>query len=273
MFKRKCAGSFFGVHARRSTGGGSEAANLLLIESILHDAGIFHSHDKVAMTDDYFWSRVRKRTKVGSENDKQKEEVPLMQHEQLLHDRLCTNAYVPDEDYAEIEDGEYDDDDVSVVSSCMGSVDGHDDIDVDDHETANSPAELEQWKELTDAEKVQDGVEGLKKLGNVKRRKYNKLALTDCFVEGDQLLMKTIKEDKKKAIAKMRRKFDLVQMSIAYFCNKMEKRRATLLQAMEKSKTHVFVLSSRDLEVRKIMKARRAAGLTNPQSKMKARRT
>ena len=125
----------------------------------------------------------------------------------------------------------------------MGSVDGHDDIDVDDHETANSPAELEQWKELTDTEKVQDVVKGLKKLGNVKRRKYNKLALTDCFVEGDQLLMKTIKEDRKKAIAKMRQKFDLVQMSIAYFCNKMEKRRAILLQAMEKSKSHVFVLS------------------------------
>ena len=107
----------------------------------------------------------------------------------------------------------------------------------------------------------------------MKRRKYNKLALPDCFVEGDQLLMKTIKEDRKKAIAKMRRKFDLVQMSIAYFCNKMEKRRAILLQAMEKLKTHVFVLSATNLEVRKIMKARRAAGLTNPQSKSKARRT
>ena len=225
------------------------------------------------MTDDYFWSRVRKRTKAGSENDKQKEDVPLTQHEQLLHDRLCTNGYVPNKDYAEVEDGEYDNDEVSVVSSCMGSVDGHDDIDVDDHKTANSPAELEQWKELTDAEKVEDGVEGIKKLGNVRRRKYNKLALTYCFVEGDLLLMKTIKEDRNKAIAKMRQKFDLVQMSIAYFCNKMDKMRVILLQAMEKSQTRVFVLSARDLEVRNITKARRVAGLTNPQSKMKARRT
>ena len=266
MFERKCAGTIFGVHKRGREAGASEAANLLLIESVLHKAGIFHSHDKVTMTDDYFWSLIKKRTKVGSENDKQKEEVPLTQHEQLLNDRFCTHDYVPEEDYTAVEDADYNDDSDSVVSSCMGSVDGHDDIDVDDHETVNSPTELEQWKELTDAEKVQDGVEHLKKLGNVKRRKYNKLALTDCFVHGDQLLMKTIKEDRKKAIAKMKRKFTLVQMSIDYFCNKMEKRRAILLHAIDKSKTHVFVLSARDHKVQNIMMTRRAAGLTNPQS-------
>ena len=47
MFERKCAGSIFGVHGRRSTGGASETVNLSLIESIFHDAGIFHSRDKV----------------------------------------------------------------------------------------------------------------------------------------------------------------------------------------------------------------------------------
>ena len=88
---------------------------------------------------------------------------------------------------------------------------------------------MEQWKALTEAEKVKDGVDALKKLGNVKRRKFNKLALTDGFVEGNDLLMKIIKEDRQKAIQKMRSMFDLVQMAISYFANKMEKRRAVLI--------------------------------------------
>ena len=267
MFERKCAGSIFGVHVRRSTSGASQAANLLVVKSILHDAGVFRNHDKVSMTDDYFWKLVRKRTNVGSEMDKQKEIVPFTKHEQMLHGRLCTNDYILENDYGNVEDAEYYDDDISVVSSCIGSVDGHDDIIVKDHETTNSPDDLEQWKALTEAEKVKDGVDALKKLGNVKRRKCNKLALTDGFVEGNDLLMKTIKQDRQKAIQKMRRKFDLVEMAISYFVNKMTKRRAVLIRAIEKSKTQVFHPTDRQVRYRDLMKARRLAGLTNPQDK------
>ena len=106
MFERKCAGSVFGVHARESTSGASAAANLLVVESILHEAGVFRNHDEVAMTDDYFWKLVRKRTKVGSEHDKQKETVPFTEHEQLLHNCLCTNDYIPENNYDEEEDAE-----------------------------------------------------------------------------------------------------------------------------------------------------------------------
>ena len=183
----------------------------------------------------------------------------------MLHSRLCTNDYIPENDYDEVEDAEYDDDNESVVSSCMGSVDGHDDVNVEEHETTDSPDDLEQRKALSEAEKVKNGIEALEKLGNVKRRTFNKLALKDGFVDGNDLLMKTIKQDRQKAIQKMRRKYELVQMAISYFANKMARRRAVLLRAIEKSKTHTFIPSERQIRYRDIMKARRREGLTNPQ--------
>ena len=88
----------------------------------------------------------------------------------------------------------------------------------------------------------------------------------DCFIEGNELLMKMIKKDRQKTIKKMRRNFDLVQMMISYFSDKMAKRRAVLIWAIEKSKTHVFRPSARQVAYRNIMKARRLAGVTNPQA-------
>ena len=41
--------------------------------------------------------------------------------------------------------------------------------------------------------------------------------------------MKMIRKDRQKAIEKMRRKFDLVQIMISYFSNRMAKRRVVLL--------------------------------------------
>ena len=146
----------------------------------------------------------------------------------------------------------------------MGSVDGHDDVNLEEHETTDSPENLEQWKALTVAEKVKDGVEALKKLGNVKRRTFNNLALTDGFVHGNDLLMKTIKQERQNAIQKMRRKFELVQMAISYFANKMARRRRVLLRAIDKSKSQTFIPSDRQIRYRDIMRARRLEGLTNP---------
>ena len=106
----------------------------------------------------------------------------------------------------------------------MGSVSDHEDIDLEEYETSNSPDDLEEWKKLTEAEKLGTATDGLKTLGNATRRKFNKLALSDSFVDGNDLLMKTIKADRQKAIRKMRRKFDLVQMAISYFSTQMESR-------------------------------------------------
>ena len=120
------------------------------------------------MTDDYFWKNIRKRTNVGSERDKQKETVPLTQHEEKLFSRLCSQSVIDDGNYALEEEG-YDDDDISVVSSCMGDEEGHENIELEEFETADSPNDLERWKELTESEKVSSAADGLKNLGNAKR--------------------------------------------------------------------------------------------------------
>ena len=188
----------------------------------------------------------------------------------MLHSWLCRNDYVADEDYEQYEDEGYNDDGISIVSSCMGSDSGicGDAADDDEHkDDSNSPEDLELWKALTVAEKGASTAEDLESLVNAKRRKFNKLALVDSFVDGNEILTRLIVKERQKAIRKMKRKFDLVQMSINYFNTMMEERRASLKHSIEKSKVHVFLPSKRDVEYRRIMKERRRLGLTNPLSK------
>ena len=62
-------------------------------------------------------------------------------------------------------------------------------------------------------------------------------------------MMESIKKDCKKAIQKMRRKFDLVQMYITYLSKVMETRRALLVETIEKSRCKdAFQPNSLDLE-------------------------
>ena len=166
----------------------------------------------------------------------------MTEHDEILHSGLCTgkNVNKDADNYNVMEDEGGDDDDISIVSSCMGSDDEPDVIDLEEHKTADSPHDLEQWKNLTELEKGKSTAGGLKKLGNVKRKKFNKLALSDSFVAGNDLLLKTIKKDREKAIQKMRRKFDSVQMSIDYFTNLMDQRRKVLIKAIQKSKDGCF---------------------------------
>ena len=103
----------------------------------------------------------------------------------------------------------------------MGSDSGDDVVDVDEYETTNLLENLKAWKNLTETEKGKLAA-NLKKLGNAKQRKFNKLRLSDSFVGGNESLMKTIVKDREKAIWKMRRNFDLVQMSISYSTKMMQ---------------------------------------------------
>ena len=70
------------------------------------------------------------------------------------------------------------------------------------------PDDLEDWKNLTEADKVQIATGGFKKVSNARQRKFSKLGLSVSSMEGNDLLMRTIKKDRQKAISKMRRKFD-----------------------------------------------------------------
>ena len=142
-----CQYNFYGIRNSKN-GGSTEAQDLNHIERILYVTSIVVNHKKIEMDNDYFWKHVRKKKNVGSEKDFQKEMVPLTEHELKLHNQLCVDIVI-DEDACALEIEEYDDDDISVVSSCIGSKSGHANIDIEDHETTESPEDLEQWKNLT----------------------------------------------------------------------------------------------------------------------------
>ena len=115
----------------------------------------------------------------------------------MLHNWLRMSDYVVEE-YDEMKDDNYDDDDVSVVSSYMSSITDHDDIDLDEHKTRQSPDELDEWKNLTEAGMISSTTDSLKFLGNAKKRKFNPLVLTDGFVQGNNSMMESIKKDRKR---------------------------------------------------------------------------
>ena len=153
ILERECTDTIFSSHERSEHGGASEADSLLMIENILIQIEFFFTHEVVTMTDNCFWKHVKEAKKVGSERDKQKEVLPLSEYEQILHNRLCTSDFV-EEEYDELEDDDYNNGNVSVVISCMGSIMDHDGIDLDEHKPSQPPDDLEQWKNLTEAEKV-----------------------------------------------------------------------------------------------------------------------
>ena len=76
----------------------------------------------------------------------------------------------------------------------------------------------------------------LKKLDNVKRRAYNKAAVTDIFAVGRERLMKDTKKQRQRAICKRARRLELVYLAVDYFQERMSKRRRILTDQIEKVK-------------------------------------
>ena len=137
------------------------------------ESDIFITHDPMAMCNDYFWKRVRKPKNVGTAIDKQKELMSFTPHEQKVWERYC-KPEVMRNDYDELEEeGKDDDDAVSCVSSCAESLSSRTgNANLDDIEMTNSPSELEAWQQLSEESKIEEATEGLKYLGNMKRKGF-----------------------------------------------------------------------------------------------------
>ena len=126
MLLLKCAYETFGHRqSRRSSSLPSQEANVAQVVELFERIDIFPSDDNVQreMNENFFWNFVQRPTNVGSERDVEKEKVYFTHAESVLYDRLCKSAQERD-DYDEFEvevDGD-DDKNISVVSSCGGSV-------------------------------------------------------------------------------------------------------------------------------------------------------
>ena len=102
----------------------------------------------------------------------------------------------------------------------------------------HSPSDLELWKQLSEESKIEKATEGLKHLGNMKRKKFNKLGLTDPFVSGVSLLKKSIKKQRHKALYKGKREYELIQLAVKYFKGQMKYRTRILDKAIAQQKTN-----------------------------------
>jgi len=102
--------------------GTSEASDILLLEGVLAESGVFISNNETAMCNNYFWKNVRKPENVGTAIDKQNELMSFTPHEEKVWEMYCKQEEMW-HDYDELEEDCNDDDDaVLCVSSCDESL-------------------------------------------------------------------------------------------------------------------------------------------------------
>ena len=236
MLLRKCAFEAFGHRqSRLSLSLPGQQENVTKLAKLFDKMDIFPSDESVQreMAEGFFWNFVQRPTNVGSDRDAEKEKVPFTLAESALYDRLCKSAE-DRADYDEFEvDVEGDDDDnISVVSSCVGSIGRGGDACVDD---TNGPDDSEDWEMMGETERNETFDESLKKLGNVRKKRMSKHILKDMLGDDTALLVKDIKKNHDKALKKEKRKLDTVYIAVKHFENKMEKRRSMLKENIRKS--------------------------------------
>jgi hypothetical protein len=75
----------------------------------------------------------------------------------------------------------------------------------------------------------------LKKLGNVLKKPYNKMAVRDVFVQGKLVLSRKLYSERQLTLKKQRQKQDLIVDAMIYFESMMAKRRALLNECVRRS--------------------------------------
>lgn len=237
MLLRKCSYETFGRReTRTSTVFASQEPSIEKLVQLFEKADLFPLNSSVErkMHPNFFWNLVDKPEKAGTEKDKENEEATRTPMEKALFARLCMTEGERDVEFGEFEDPEKDDDeDISIVSSCMGSVSGGDQHQVVDE---TEPADAEEWENLDEKEREVGILDGLKKhCGNVKKKGMHD-AITKDFLGADgDVAMEKVKETHEKNMAKNKRKFDMIQVATTHFEQKMKTRRTMLQENTAKS--------------------------------------
>lgn len=266
-FGRKARVKVYGLSSQTTCRGASEEKDVLLIEKFLLNCNIFRDKTAATMTDNYFWSKCKKRKNVGSSQDRIKEEVEMNQHEQRAYDMLISSqsqALSLEVPVQNDDDTLIDDNSVASVASVASSVMGLDKdfVDANDVEISGQVNNVEDpWDSLTDDQRADEAGRTLKTLGMGKRKDFDPKSLSCMFEEGFKKLKKEkivkVRQDVKK---KRERQIKWIYCAVKFFKARMKRRREQLKVSTEMSQknTYAKMNSPHDSEYRAIMKRKRA---------------
>ena len=182
----------------------------------------------------------------GSEKDKDKEGGTVRDGEALMFSHLCKSEEERN-DYHEYElDVEGDDDEnISIVSSCMDSIGSVE----------------EDWESLNETSRTAKIGEALKQLGNVRKKNINPNISKDFYGVAGDVAMKNVKRNHKKLVRKEVLQVNSIFRAVRYFEGKMKERRKRLEHNIACSANKTYEKKEywwRD-EIESIMEIKRAA--------------
>ena len=170
-----------------------------------------------------------------------------------MFDVLCHNEEERN-DYQEYEvdvSGD-DDENFSIVSSCVGSCASGE---------AFNPEE--DWESLNETERDSKVSEALKKLGNVRKRPMNSNITKDFYEAAGKKAMKDVKRNHEKLVRKEILQINSIFRAVRYFESKMRVRRWRLQKCIDDSVAQTYKkveYAWRD-EIEKLMEEERACQL------------
>ncbi len=234
LLSHACAYEAFGKAKPTKRTGASREANVASLVKVFAEADVFPVDASVnrKMTDSFFWNLVERPTNVGATKHHDKEKVERTAAEEAIYNIVCrTDAERNDTDVGF--DADSDNDNESVVSSCMGSIASRTSNLVEDD--VDTPEGDDGWERLEETEPRETIGQSLKHLGNVKKRPMSSLILKDLLGSDGALATKDIKKGHVKSIRKAKRRIDGIYDAVNYFEEKMGKRMKQLDVNIEKS--------------------------------------
>ena len=253
MFHRACQMNVFDIGNRRSsrTSNQHDVARLI---AFLERADIFpHNNDvKREMHKDFFWALVSRPVSGGSEKDKEREGATVRDGEEVMFSHLCKSDEERN-DYREYElDVEGDDDEnISIVSSTMDSIESND----------GKEFEEEDWETLNETSRGAKISDALKQLGNPSKKNMNPNITKDFYGAAGDIAMKNVKRNHEKLVRKDILHVNSIFRAVRYFEGKMVVRRKMLEHNIACSENKTYVKREywwRD-EIESIMEMKRAA--------------
>ena len=248
MLLRQCQFETYGrrKHRNNATQFASREKDITRLIELFVRADVFPANRgiKREMTNRFFWDYVSGKKGVGSETDKDKEKVALGGADKELFSVLCsTDGERRDDDSFEMDIEEDDDENISIVSSCVGGMSENGTVEVEDTDgPGDGKDEVEEdWETLNDDDRTTKISETLKKLcGNVKKKRMHANILKDVLGADGLHAIKGLGKKHTKKLRREKRKIESIYVAVKHFDEKMKKRRIMLHDNLKKSKDNTY---------------------------------
>ena len=174
-------------------------------------------------------------TNVGSEKDKINSGKVLSDKERNIFQSLCGNTDGIVGAF-ECDETKCDDDEMSDSESVFGE-EIHFEVEVNEGEEDNAV----MWKSLTEKELESNITDGLKKIGNVKKKPMSDLVLEDLLGSyGDKKLEKVV-ENRLKVLKRRQRQLDMIDKANRWYESRKERMRCYLDEKRSNSRNDTWV--------------------------------